>query len=235
MLNAEISVKEDGKVAALRKYLLEDNKPDGDVTEAIARLAVLTEFINSVSDEVFKQSLGVIREFISLNSSSKYEHSLFRSSKFDLTFYPIEREDRALEVMKIILDVVETLSSNRRIIIVKKEFSCYYKDKGYNFPYELQNFQYTNKFKIILDVVETLSSNRRIIIVKKEFSCYYKDKGYNFPYELQNFQYTNKFKFQQMRMFKVLNSKGFVLGKCLDATRHMKIIRSLTKLELTYL
>lgn len=188
MLNAEISVKEDGKVAALRKYLLEDNKPDGDVTEAIARLAVLTEFINSVSDEVFKQSLGVIREFISLNSSSKYEHSLFRSSKFDLTFYPIEREDRALEVMKIILDVVETLSSNRRIIIVKKEFSCYYKDKGYNFPYELQNFQYTNKFK-----------------------------------------------FQQMRMFKVLNSKGFVLGKCLDATRHMKIIRSLTKLELTYL
>ena len=188
MLNTEISVKEDSKIETLRKYLLEDNKPDGDVTEAIARLAVLTEFINSATDEVFEQSLGVIREFISLNSSSKYEHSLFRSSKFDLTFYPIEREDRALEVMKIILDVVETLSSNRRIIIVKKEFSCYYKDKGYNFPYELQNFQYTNKFK-----------------------------------------------FQQMRMFKVLNSKGFVLGKCLDATRHMKIIRSLTKLELTYL
>lgn len=188
MLNTEISVKEDSKIETLRKYLLEDNKPDGDVTEAIARLAVLTEFINSVSDEVFKQSLGVIREFISLNSSSKYEHSLFRSSKFDLTFYPIEREDRALEVMKIILDVVETLSSNRRIIIVKKEFSCYYKDKGYNFPYELQNFQYTNKFK-----------------------------------------------FQQMRMFKALNSKSFVLEKCLDATRHMKIIRSLTKLELTYL
>ena len=180
--------EEDKDIAVLRKRLLQNNDQDGEITEAIARLTVLTEFINNATDEAFKKSLDVIKEFINLNSSLAYKYSLFKSSKFDLTYYPIEREDRAIEVMKIILDVIETLNSNKRITIVKREFGYYYKDKRYELPYELRNLQIENVFR-----------------------------------------------FQQMRMFAVLNKDSFVLGKCLDASRHMKAIKSLTKLELMYL
>ncbi len=134
----------DDVVEGLREYLLYEDKEANEMVQAVGKLAALTEFINTASNEQFNKDVKIIKEFIYLNSSADYKYSIFKSSPYDLTSRKIECADRAIEVMKMILDVVETFISSRRMNIVKREFVVYYRDKGYYLGDEFNYFQKAN-------------------------------------------------------------------------------------------
>ena len=146
-LRVEVDNTDNQQIIELRKQLIVDNEPNEKKKEAEARFDIFIQFINQATDVLFEKATSIIEEFIFLNSISDGQYSLFKQSQYDVTNYYIEREDRAIAVMQVILDVIENFDSNSRTSFIKSEFGYYYTQKGYKLPYAVGYHKKNNKFK----------------------------------------------------------------------------------------